>query len=99
MIPMLAWIANSAPQNLKATYFAVMASFTNLALAASQLGTKFLNQLYVVAREVRDPATGAVRIPADYSQLGELLLAQIAIAVALPFGAIVLVRAARWRWA
>jgi hypothetical protein len=99
MIPMLAWIANSAPQNLKATYFAVMASFTNLALAASQLGTKYLNQLYVVAREVRDPATGAVRIPADYSQLGELLLAQIAIAVALPFGAIVLVRAARWRWA
>ena len=34
MIPMLAWIANSAPANLKATYFAVMASFTNLALSA-----------------------------------------------------------------
>jgi len=33
MIPMLAWIANSAPANLKATYFAVMASFTNLALS------------------------------------------------------------------
>ena len=32
MIPMLAWIANSAPANLKATFFAVMASFTNLAL-------------------------------------------------------------------
>ena len=44
MIPMLAWIANSAPQNLKATYFAIMASFTNLALSASQLGTKYLNQ-------------------------------------------------------
>ena len=26
MIPMLAWIARSAPPNLKATYFAVMAS-------------------------------------------------------------------------
>ena len=25
MIPMLAWIANSAPEKLKATYFAVMA--------------------------------------------------------------------------
>ncbi len=46
MIPMLAWIANSAPQNLKATYFAIMASFTNLALSASQLGTKYLNQAY-----------------------------------------------------
>ena len=27
MIPMLAWIANSAPQQLKATYFAIMAAF------------------------------------------------------------------------
>jgi len=35
MVPMLAWIANSAPDKLKATYFAVMASFTNLALSAS----------------------------------------------------------------
>ena len=56
MIPMLAWIANSAPANLKATYFAVMASFTNLALSASQLGTKYLNQIFVVTREVRDAA-------------------------------------------
>ena len=45
MIPMLAWIANSAPANLKATYFAVMASFSNLALSASQLGTKYLNEI------------------------------------------------------
>jgi hypothetical protein len=60
MIPMLAWIANSAPAHLKATFFAVMASFTNLALSASQLGTKYLNQIYTLAREVKDPATGAV---------------------------------------
>ena len=40
MIPMLAWIARSAPANLKATYFAVMASFTNLALSAAALGSK-----------------------------------------------------------
>src|SRR5690606_24590981 len=52
MIPMLAWIANSAPASLKATYFAVMASFTNLALSTSQLGTKYLNQAFVVSREV-----------------------------------------------
>jgi hypothetical protein len=45
MIPMLAWVANSAPVNLKATFFAVMASFTNLALSLSQLGTKYLNQI------------------------------------------------------
>src|SRR5687767_5996255 len=77
MIPMLAWIANSAPTNLKATYFAVMASFTNLALSAAQLGTKYLNQAWTVTREVKDAATGAVKIPADYSQFGELLIAQL----------------------
>ena len=43
-----------APDSLKATYFAVMASFTNLALSASQLGTKYLNGIFTVTREVRD---------------------------------------------
>jgi hypothetical protein len=97
MIPMLAWIANSAPQNLKATYFAIMASFTNLALSASQLGTKYFNQVYVISREVRDAATGAVQTPADYSQLGELLIVQIAIGLALPFAAILISRVSPWR--
>jgi hypothetical protein len=97
MIPMLAWIANSAPPSLKATYFAVMASFTNLALSASQLGAKYLNQAWTVSREVKDAATGAVQTPADYSQLGELLIAQLVIALALPFAAILIVRATRLR--
>ena len=95
MIPMLAWIANSAPARLKATYFAVMASFTNLALSASSLGTQYLNQISV-SREVRDKS-GAVTIPADYSQLGELLIVQLVIAVSLPFAAIWLIRLLRLR--
>jgi hypothetical protein len=97
MIPMLAWIANSAPRDLKATYFAVMASFTNLALSAGQLGTKYLNELFVVTREVKDAATGAIKVPADYSQLGELLIAQLVIAFTLPFAAILIVRYTRLR--
>jgi hypothetical protein len=88
MVPMLAWIANSAPAHLKATYFAVMASFTNLALSASQLGTKYLNQVFVVARQVVDPATGAVSVPADYGELGGLLVCVSAIGLCLPFAAI-----------
>jgi hypothetical protein len=88
MIPMLAWIANSAPARLKATYFAVMAAFTNLALSLSQLGGKYLNQWFTVTREVRDPTTGAVSIPADYSELGMLLIAATLIGLALPLGAI-----------
>ena len=63
MIPMLAWIANSAPERLKATFFAVMASFTNLALSASQLGTKYMNQIFFVTREVKDPVTGQLPFP------------------------------------
>ncbi|MCI0654405.1 MAG: hypothetical protein L0Y39_08000, partial [Methylococcaceae bacterium] len=74
MIPMLAWIANSAPAHLKATFFAVMAAFTNLALSLSQLLTKFLNQAYEVTREVRDQTTGALVTPADYGELGALFI-------------------------
>ena len=97
MIPMLAWIANSAPANLKATYFAVMASFTNLALSAAQLGTKYLNQIFIVTREVKDAATGAVKVPADYSQLGDLLIAATALGLVLPLLAIALVKTTRFR--
>ena len=97
MIPMLAWIANSAPINLKATYFAVMASFTNLALSLSQLGTKYLNEIFLVTREVRDSASGVLLVPADYSQLGDLLIVQTALALALPFAAIVFTRLSQFR--
>ena len=99
MIPMLAWIANSAPANLKATYFAIMASFSNLALSAAQLGTKYSNEVYVVTREVKDTATGAVKVAADYSQLGELLIVQLVIGLLLPFAAIAVVRALGLKWA
>ena len=97
MVPMLAWIANSAPEKLKATYFAVMASFTNLALSASQLGTKYLNQTWVVTREVKDAATAVVKVPADYSQLGALLIVSTVLALAVPFAAIGVARLARLR--
>ncbi len=97
MIPMLAWIANSAPAHLKATFFAVMASFTNLALSLSQLGTKYLNEIFVVTREVRDQVTGAIHIPADYSQLGSLLVSQVLLGLALPFAAILFAQLTRFK--
>jgi len=97
MIPMLAWIANSAPSNLKATFFAVMASFTNLALSASQLGTKYLNQIFLVTREVKARGTGNVLVTADYSELGTLLIAVSVIGLVLPVAAILLVKSLGWR--
>ena len=96
MIPMLAWIANSAPEKLKATFFAVMASFTNLALSASNLGTKYLNQIYSVTREVKD-AAGEVKVPQDYSELGMLLTVVTLIGLLLPFVAIAFVKLTRFR--
>ena len=97
MVPMLAWIANSAPSHLKATFFAVMASFSNLALSLSNLGTKYMNKIYIITREVKDPSTGAVSVPADYSQLGSLYITLILIGLILPLAAIVIAKALRWR--
>jgi len=97
MIPMLAWIADSAPDRLKATYFAVMASFTNLALSLSQIGTRYLNEIWMVSREVRDPASGVATTAADYSQLGYIFITVIVLNFALPMAAILFVRTTRFR--
>ena len=96
MVPLLAWIANAAPPHLKATFFAVMASFTNLALSASQIFTRYLNEFFLVTREVRD-AAGKVVTPADYSALGELLVVASVLGLVLPLLAIAFVRARGWR--
>ncbi|MEM8582413.1 MAG: hypothetical protein AAGF50_14545 [Pseudomonadota bacterium] len=97
MIPMLAWIARNAPRDLKATFFAVMASFTNLALSASTLGTKYLNEIYLITREVRDAESGLVTTQADYSELGILLLTVTFLLVVVPLGVVVLVQSSRFR--
>ncbi|RPJ76732.1 MAG: hypothetical protein EHM15_01495 [Desulfobacteraceae bacterium] len=81
MIPMLAWIAKEAPRTQKATYFAVMAAFTNLALSASQLGTKYLNRIFVVER-------------GRYDELGLLMIVTMALGLVLPIAAVWLFRPA-----
>ncbi len=90
MIPMLAWIARNAPENLKATFFAVMASFTNLALSASNLGTKYMNQVFSVTRETETVA-------ADYTELGALLLTVVAIGLAAPLLSVLLIQRTPFR--
>ena len=95
MIPLLTWIARNAPANLKATFFAVMASFTNMALTASSLLTKYLNQIFLVTREVKDRATGTLQLPADYSRLGWLLITVALIGVLAPLLTVLLVQRSR----
>ena len=97
MIPLLAWIAKNAPPHLKATFFAVMASFVNLALSASSLGTKYVNQIYLVTREVVDRATGAVEVAADYGELGWLLITVALITLLAPLLAILVVQLSPFR--
>lgn len=80
MVPMLAWIAREAPARQKATYFAVMAAFTNLALSASQLGTAYVNKLFLIER-------------GDYSQLGSLYFTVALIGLVLPVATVLVVNA------
>jgi hypothetical protein len=97
MIPLLTWIARNAPADLKATFFAVMASFTNLALSASSLLTKYMNQIFLVTREVKNRSTGLVEAPADYSKLGWLLITVAFIGVAAPLLTVLIVQTSRFR--
>jgi len=97
MIPMLAWIANAAPSNLKATYFAVMASFTNLALSAGSLGTKYINQIFTLSREIKDPTTKIVETSANYSDFPTMLASVMLISLLMPLGAILIIRLLGWR--
>ena len=71
MVPMLAWIAKEAPRDQKATYFAVMAAFTNIALSASNLATNYLNEIFVIQR-------------GQYDELGLLMITVSTMSLVLP---------------
>ena len=92
MIPLLAWIARNAPVHLKATFFAVFASFTNLALSASALLTKYLNQIYEVTREVKDMVTNEILSIADYSDLGILLIVVTLLTLLVPTISVIIIQ-------
>jgi hypothetical protein len=92
MIPMLAWIAKNAPPHLKATFFAVMASFTNLALSAASLGTKYLNEIYTVTREIRDRVSDVIQTVADYNELGWLMITATLIGLLAPLLTVVIIQ-------
>ena len=78
MVPMLAWIAREAPAHQKATYFAIMAAFTNLALSAANLATSYMNRIYIINR-------------GDYSELGNLFIAVSIVGLILPIATVILV--------
>jgi uncharacterized protein YbjT (DUF2867 family) len=61
MVPLLTLTAYYAPPGHRATWFALMASLMNIAVVASQLQTKYLNDIFVVGR-------------GQYAELGPLLI-------------------------
>jgi len=77
MIPLLTLIAFYAPAGHRATWFALMASLMNMALVAGQLQTKYLNELFVVAR-------------GNYVELGPLLITAALLGLLIPLAAIAL---------
>jgi len=97
MIPMLAWIAKNAPSHLKATFFAVFASFTNLALSANSLGTKYLNQIFTISREVKDKITGVIQSTADYSELGILLIVVTLLTLIIPIITVNIIQKSKYK--
>ncbi len=75
MIPALTLVAINAPAGRRATWFALMASWMNVALVAGQLETKYLNLLFEVGR-------------GSYANLPALTVAAVAIGFVVPVAGI-----------
>ena len=97
MIPMLAWIARNAPSKYKATFFAVFASFTNVALSARELFTSYLNKIFVINREVVDQGSNEVLIKANYNDLDNLLISLIVITLVIPLITIYVIQKTKFK--
>ena len=97
MIPLLAWIAKNAPAHLKATFFAIFASFTNLALSANALGTKYLNEIFTITRVVKDKVTDVVLSAADYSELGLLLIIVTVMTLCIPIATVWVIQQSKFK--
>lgn len=76
MVPLLTLIAIYAPPAKRAVWFALMASFLNLALIAGQLATKYLNGIFVIER-------------GNYAELPALVVTAVILGVVIPLTAIV----------
>jgi MFS family permease len=79
---MLTLVAIYAPEGKRGTWFALMASLMNIALSASGLLTKYLNQIFVVTREVKE--NGVLTSTANYDNLGILLWIVTIVGTVLP---------------
>ncbi len=89
MVPLLALLAFYAPAGYRGTWFAVGASLMNLALTGGTLITKYLNQIFVVTRDVLNEA-GEVVTAANYASLGNIMIVKILISFVIPLVAVLI---------
>jgi len=71
--------------------------FTNLALSASALGTKYLNEIFTVTREVKDKVSGEIQTTADYSELGILLIVVTLLTLILPILFVIIINNSKYK--
>ena len=97
MVQLFSTVQELAPAHLKATFFAVFASFTNLALSASNLLTKYLNQIFVVTREVKDKLNNDILTNANYDELGVLIFIIVLLTFFMPYLTIILIQKTKFQ--
>ena len=75
----------------------IFASFTNLALSARELFTKYLNKIFIVKREVIDQKTNEIIENSNYSELDELLIYLILITIIIPIVTIIVIQKTKYK--
>ncbi len=79
---MLTLVAIYAPEGNKGTWFALMASLMNLALNAGGLLSKYINNIFVITREISE--NGKIVTPANYDELGIIMWIVIIFGFIIP---------------
>ncbi len=88
VVLMLTLVAIYAPEGKKGTWFALMASLMNIALSAGGLLSKYLNQIFVISREVKE--NDIVVTAAHYDDLGILLWIGLVMGFVVPILTIII---------
>ena len=64
--------------------FCCFCIFYKSSFICSALGTKYLNEIFTITREVKDKVTNVIQTTADYSELGLLLITVTVLTLIVP---------------
>ena len=82
--PHVSLIAKNAPNYLQQLSLQSLHRLLILVLSANALGTKYLNEIFIITREVKDKITGQIQSMADHSELGMLLIVVTLLTLIIP---------------